>query len=119
MANQDNDANLLERLVRLEKIAGIGHNGGPALGNPPPPSDPDLEAQDRRLSTAMVAARYGIVVRTVERWLVDYPNLNFPQPDVVNGRRYWWLSVLREWDRDRIRQVRRGTPKQNAPKSRD
>ena len=52
----------------------------------------------------MVAARYGVVVRTLDRWL-DRPELNFPQPDVVNSRRYWWLNRLREWDRARIRQT--------------
>jgi hypothetical protein len=52
----------------------------------------------------MVAARYGVVVRTLDRWL-DRPELNFPQPEVVNSRRYWWLNRLREWDRARIRQT--------------
>jgi hypothetical protein len=97
----DKTAEILQRLERVEiAIAGIGHNGGPPLEHPPLPSDPDLEAQDRRLSAAAVAARYGVVVRTIDRWLLRQ-GLKFPQPDVVNARRYWWLSRLRHWDRMR------------------
>jgi hypothetical protein len=110
----DKLADILERLERVEAaVAGIGHNGGPALGDPPAPSDPDLEAQDRRLSTAMVAQRYGVCARTVERWLA-HSGLNFPKPDVVHNRRYWWLSGLRDWDR--ARQTNRKDEKRNAPK---
>ena len=103
----DNLADILERLERVEAaVAAIGHNGGPPLDDHvPPPSDPDLEAQDRRLSSAMVAQRYGVVIRTIERWIgdVSYAHLNFPKPDLVNNRRYWWLSRLRAFDRMRGR----------------
>jgi K+/H+ antiporter YhaU regulatory subunit KhtT len=101
----DKTAEILERLERVEAaVAEIGHNGGPPLEDLPPPLDPGLEAQDRRLSTVAVATRYGVTVRTIERWL-ERPLLNFPKPDaVVNRRRYWQLSRLREWDRTRRRQ---------------
>jgi hypothetical protein len=93
---------ILQRLERVEAaIAGIG--GGLPLG-PPISTDLEDEAQDRRLSTAAVAKRYGVSVRSVERWLRK-PKLKFPQPEVVvNSRRYWWLSTLRAWDRERLRQ---------------
>jgi hypothetical protein len=54
----DKLADILERLERVEAaVAGIGHNGGPALDDPPGPSDPDLEAQDRRLTAHISAQR--------------------------------------------------------------
>jgi hypothetical protein len=106
----DKTAEILERLERVEaSIAGISHNSGPLLEDLPPPFDPDLESQDRRQSTVAVAKRYGVVVRTVERWLDERPELNFPKPEVVNRRRYWWLSRLREWDRTRPQQGIRKT----------
>ena len=73
-----------------------------STGPPPAPFDPDLEAQDRRVPTAAVAARYGVVVRSIERWLLR-PGLNFPKPEYINGRRYWSLNQLREWDSARLR----------------
>ena len=98
MTIADKTADILERLERVESaLAGLGHNGGPPL---------DLDessAEDRRLSAVQVARRYGVVVRTIDRWC-DRPKLNFPHPETVNLRRYWWLSTLRRWDRARLRQ---------------
>ena len=91
---------IIERLAKIEAAVGIGHNGGPPLEDDPPPSS---EA-DCRLPAKAVARRYGVVVRTVDRWL-DNPKLGFPKPEVVNNRRYWWLNKLCRWDRARIRQV--------------
>ena len=79
---------ILARLSVLE--ATVGHNGGPPLDEEP----------DRRLSTTAVAARYGVSTRTIERWTRD-PKLKFPQPDIVNLRKYWWASALRRHDRER------------------
>ncbi|MBL0404413.1 DNA-binding protein [Microvirga aerilata] len=39
----------------------------------------------------------GISDMTLWRWLRD-PRLQFPKPLVVNGRRYWWLRDLEEWE---------------------
>jgi hypothetical protein len=96
----DKFTNILERLERAEAaIAEIGLNGGLA-----PLSASDV-LEDCRLPTVAVAKRLGVHVRTVERWYEDakYAKLNFPKPEIVNRRRYWWLSQLREWERMRVR----------------
>jgi hypothetical protein len=108
VTNLDKLADILERLERVETaLAGIGHNDGPPIDDRPVAPDPEREAQDRRLSAVMVANRYGVVVRTIDRWL-ESPELNFPKPDPVNGRRYWWLSCLRNWDRTRAERKKGG-----------
>ena len=121
----DSVAEILERLARVEAaLAAPARDNNPRLGpdcqpptrhavrpdstGPPLPIDPDLEAQDRRLPTVAVAARYGVVVRTVERWL-GQDELNFPRPVWINRRKYWWLSQLREWDHARGCQANRKT----------
>jgi hypothetical protein len=43
------------------------------------------------------ADRYGVSVRTIERWEAD-PELHFPKSIVVNGRRYDDISELDDWD---------------------
>ena len=51
--------------------------------------------------TKQVCQRYnGIVPRTVDRWVKD-PELNFPKPKMINGRRYWRLTELEQWERAR------------------
>jgi hypothetical protein len=93
-------AAILARLQAVEeKIARIG--GLPLEEDDPPSSDPD-----RRLPAIAVAKRYGVTVRTVDRWVED-PDVSFPPPDVIiNNRRYWTLPTLRAWDRTCIgRQV--------------
>jgi hypothetical protein len=51
-----------------------------------------------KLPTRLVAERYNVSDRTVARWQRD-PDLNFPQPLVVNGRKYFAESELTAWDR--------------------
>jgi hypothetical protein len=64
-------------------------------------SDGD-DTYDFHLSTPRVAARYGCTVRTVERWALD-ARLRFPKPDlVVHTRKYWRLSTLQKWERERV-----------------
>jgi hypothetical protein len=53
------------------------------------------------LPARKVLDRYGIVDRTLDRWL-DRPDLNFPRPVVINRRRYWAMEELRAWERSRI-----------------
>jgi hypothetical protein len=53
------------------------------------------------LTTGAVAARYGVTPRSVDRWWRD-PDLNFPQPIIVNQRKYWSAADLEVWERQRI-----------------
>ena len=44
-----------------------------------------------------VAERYGIALRSIDRWLAKKI---LPAPDrIVNGRRYWFLTSLERADR--------------------
>jgi hypothetical protein len=52
-----------------------------------------------RLPTAAVAQRYGVSIKSIERWIAN-PSINFPPPSIViNGRRYWKIDVLEAYDR--------------------
>ncbi len=62
-------------------------------------------SSDDRLPAAAVLRRYRIVDRTLKRWL-DNPSLNFPRPLVVNGRRYFKLGELEQWERSRAANAR-------------
>ena len=55
-----------------------------------------------RLPTGNVAARYGVTTRSIDRWWKD-PELAFPQPIYINDRKYWSLTDLEEWERERAR----------------
>jgi hypothetical protein len=52
----------------------------------------------QKLTTRRVCLRYGVSDRTVARWERD-PSLNFPQPLLVNGRKYFDEDELTRWDR--------------------
>src|SRR6516165_8959538 len=54
-----------------------------------------------RLPTGAVAARYGVTTRSVDRWWKD-PDLNFPQPIIINERKYWAVTDLETWERGRV-----------------
>jgi hypothetical protein len=87
---------ILQRLKLLEaRVADLVNKGGSPVEDAPLAPDPDSEDDDRRLPATAVAARYGVVPRSIDRWL-NRPDLDFPRPDNVNGRRYWWLSQLRK-----------------------
>ena len=59
---------------------------------------PNDEFDDRRLVTAQVARRYGVTVDTIKNWRKD-PRKNFPPAEIdPSGRKYNWLSQLREYD---------------------
>jgi hypothetical protein len=45
-----------------------------------------------------VAQRYDVVVRTLERWDLQ-PDLKFPRPVWINGRRFREVAKLDAWDR--------------------
>jgi hypothetical protein len=96
-----------KRLAALEAVvASIGHNGCPPLDDGPPLHAELDPATDRLLSTAAIAARYGVSTRTIDRWRGD-PELGFPPTENVNGRNYNWLSKLVRWDRQRVAAVRK------------
>ena len=63
---------------------------------------------DALLQTGKVARRYGRHIRSIDRWLAN-PAVGFPPPDmVVNNRRYWRVSSLRQWE------IRRALPAEAA-----
>jgi hypothetical protein len=43
------------------------------------------------------ADRYGVSVRTIERWEAN-PELDFPKSTLLNGRRYDDIERLDDWD---------------------
>jgi len=50
------------------------------------------------LTTELLAARFGLTIRSIDRWQSD-PRLNFPKPDLVIFRRkYWRLSTIEGWE---------------------
>jgi len=60
-----------------------------------------VEKPSRRLiPTRAVCARYGVVDRTIDRWVAD-PKLGFAQPIYINNRRYFDEEQLEEFERRR------------------
>ena len=59
-------------------------------------------ATKRLVAIRPVCARYGgVTPRTVTRWQND-PARKFPQPVIINGRRYWDESHLDRYDRSLV-----------------
>ena len=54
----------------------------------------------RLLPSRLVCERYHIVDRTLDRWIRDEA-LGFPQPVMINKRRYFRELALRDWERKR------------------
>lgn len=46
------------------------------------------------------ARRYGVSDRTISRWEAD-SKLGFPQPMIVNGRKFHPLEALEAWEKSR------------------
>jgi predicted DNA-binding transcriptional regulator AlpA len=58
------------------------------------------DEDDRLIPDSKAAERYGICRRTIDRW--DHtPELEFPRPIWINGRRYRRLPELQAWERAR------------------
>jgi|SRR5215207_3314686 len=57
-----------------------------------------MDAEDLFLTGPKVDARYGISAMTRWRWERN-PNLTFPSPITINGRKLWKLSDLKAWER--------------------
>ena len=55
----------------------------------------------KKLPTRSVCERYGVVDRTIERWIAD-PKLNFPKPMIVNKRRYFDVDELDAFDASKV-----------------
>lgn len=55
----------------------------------------------RKLPTRAVCDRYLKSGRTILRWQND-PQLNFPKPMIVNGRKFFDEDQLIEWERAQI-----------------
>jgi hypothetical protein len=49
-----------------------------------------------------VLERYLICDRTLDRWTAN-PTLGFPQPVLINKRRYWRVAELAAWERSRAK----------------
>jgi hypothetical protein len=58
---------------------------------------------DRKLPDRVVRDRYGVCSRTLARW-DNNPELNFPKPTIINGRKYRSEDELASWDRLRAAQ---------------
>jgi hypothetical protein len=56
----------------------------------------------RKIPRRLTALRYGVCTRTIDRWQND-PELGFPQPTVINKRKYDDEDKLTEWDRAQVR----------------
>lgn len=61
-------------------------------------SAPQQNRDGQYLPTRRVCERYNVTDRTISRWERD-PDLNFPQPTVINGRKYYDEVELTAWDR--------------------
>ena len=64
----------------------------------------NVNLSDRRLTKREVAIREGKSERTIDRERKD-PKSDFPTPDIINGRCFWWLSKLQAYDRKRARRA--------------
>jgi len=58
----------------------------------------------KRLPTGGVAQKFNVTPRSVDRWWKN-PNLNFPQPIFINGRKYWSVGDLDKWQREQAGRV--------------
>jgi predicted DNA-binding transcriptional regulator AlpA len=61
--------------------------------NSPPTGGPFLPSKK-------VWERYGMTDRTLDRWVAD-PAMGFPQPLLINKRRYFSEAELVAWERRR------------------
>ncbi len=57
-----------------------------------------MPEQRTMLSSRAVLARFGICSRSLDRWIVN-ASLNFPQPLMINSRRYFYLDEIEAWER--------------------
>jgi len=60
-----------------------------------------METSNAYLTAPQVRERYNISDMSLHRWLHN-ADLNFPQPMIVNRRRYFRLDELVSWERGLI-----------------
>jgi predicted DNA-binding transcriptional regulator AlpA len=60
----------------------------------------NLEAGERLLPIRQILERYSVSDRTIDRWVAD-PKVGFPQPMVIQRRRFWRLAEIEQFERDR------------------
>jgi predicted DNA-binding transcriptional regulator AlpA len=51
-------------------------------------------------SSKQLEARFQRSPMTLHRWLAD-PELNFPEPMYIRGRRYWSVEEIEAWEKSR------------------
>lgn len=56
-----------------------------------------MDDTTKLIPARLVWERYNICDRTLGRW-IENKRLDFPAPLVVNGRRYWKLADLWDWE---------------------
>ena len=61
-----------------------------------------MKPQGTFLPAAKVRERYGISDMSLWRWLND-PDLAFPKPLYIRGRRFWRISDLEGWEDGRAK----------------
>jgi predicted DNA-binding transcriptional regulator AlpA len=61
-----------------------------------------ITRSSQKLPTSAVAQRYNVSSRTIERW-TEKASLSFPQPMIVNSRKYWSERELDAWDSSRVK----------------
>jgi predicted DNA-binding transcriptional regulator AlpA len=60
-----------------------------------------------------IADRYQVTSRTIDRW-DRQPELGFPRPIRINGRKYRYIHELETWERERIA-AKRSPKSENVP----
>lgn len=55
---------------------------------------------ERLLPIRQLLSRYSVSDRTIDRWLAD-PRVGFPQPIVIQRRRFWRLADIEQFERSR------------------
>ena len=58
------------------------------------------EMNGKKLTSTAMCERFGIVRRTLARWMVD-PNMGLPESLIINHRHYWNETDIVQWERSR------------------
>ena len=58
------------------------------------------EVSGKKLTSTAMCERFGIVRRTLARWIVD-PAMGLPPSLIINNRHYWDESDIVQWERSR------------------